>query len=63
MDKRALGCATNSKCFNQSPPQSTLAQDKVVEQRHVSLFLVQLTIEGAPTTLSLETPYNFMATN
>jgi hypothetical protein len=36
------------------PQEAVLALDKVVEQRHVSLFIVQLTIEGAPTMLSLE---------
>jgi hypothetical protein len=36
-----------------------IAFDKVVEQRHTSLFLIQLTIEGATTMLSLEAPSNF----
>jgi hypothetical protein len=33
--------------------------DKVVKQRRVSLFSTQLSIEGALTMLSLETPFNF----
>ncbi len=44
------------------PHESSLALNKVVEQRHVSLFLVQLTIEGVPTMLSLEKPSNFTTT-
>jgi hypothetical protein len=31
------------------PHEVMLALDKVVEQKHVSLFPIQLTIEGAPT--------------
>jgi hypothetical protein len=46
-----------------SPPHEVvLALDKVVEQIYVSMFLVQLTIEGAPTMLSLEKPLNFTST-
>jgi hypothetical protein len=36
-----------------------LALDKVVEQRHASLFPTQLSIEGAPTMLSLQAPLDF----
>jgi hypothetical protein len=38
------------------------AMDKVVEQIHVSLFLIQFTIDGAPTMLSLEASFNFATT-
>jgi hypothetical protein len=34
----------------------------VVEQRHVSLFPAQFTIEGVPTMLSLEASFIFMTT-
>jgi len=43
--------------------EATLALDKVVEQRHASLFLIQFTIEGAPTMLSLEASFNFVTTS
>jgi DNA-binding MltR family transcriptional regulator len=43
------------------PHEITFALDKVVEQKCASLLLAQLTIAGAPTMLSLETPSNFMA--
>ncbi len=42
--------------------ETTLALDKVVEQKHVSLFLIQFIIEGAPTMLSLEALFDFMTT-
>ncbi len=44
------------------PHEIALTLDKVVEQIRISLFLAQLTIEGAPTMLSLEKPSNFTAT-
>jgi hypothetical protein len=37
-----------------------IALDKVAEQRHISLVPTQLTIENAPTMLSLEAPSDFM---
>ncbi len=43
------------------PHKIALALDKVVEQRHASLFLAQLTIEGVPTMLHLEVLSNFIA--
>ncbi len=43
------------------PHEVTLALDKVVEQKCVSLFLIQLTIKGAPTLLSLEASSDFTA--
>jgi hypothetical protein len=39
------------------PHEATVALDKVVEQKCVSLFPIQLTIESAPTILSLEVPF------
>ncbi len=45
------------------PQEAMFALDKVVEQIHVSLFLAQVTIEGASTMLSLEAPSNFIATS
>jgi len=39
----------------------TLVLDKVVEQKHVSLFLTQLTIKGVLTLLHLEALFDFMA--
>ncbi len=44
------------------PHEAVLAMDKVVEQLCVSLFLVQLTIKGSPTMLSLEAPSDFITT-
>jgi hypothetical protein len=44
-----------------SPHEAAL--DKVVEQRHATLFPTQFTSEGAPTMLSLEAPFDFTATN
>jgi hypothetical protein len=44
------------------PHKIAFALDKVVKQICVSLFLVQLTIEGAPTMLSLEKSSNFTTT-
>ncbi len=43
------------------PHEIMFALDKVVEQKHDSLFPVRLVIEGAPTMLSLETSYHFAA--
>jgi hypothetical protein len=43
------------------PNESSLALNKVVEQRRVSLFPVQLTIEGALRMLCLEASFNFTA--
>ncbi len=63
MDKHALGCVL--QVLNAStnlPHEVALALDKVVEQRCVSLFLVQFTIEGAPTMLSLEASSDFVTT-
>jgi hypothetical protein len=45
------------------PHETTLALDQVVEQKCVSLFPTQLTIKGAPTMLSLEASFDFMATS
>jgi hypothetical protein len=42
------------------PYEVALALDKVVEQRRVSLFLIQFPIKGAPTMLSLKTSPNFV---
>jgi hypothetical protein len=39
------------------------AMDKVVEQRCVSLFPTQLTIEGVPTMLCLKALSDFMTTS
>jgi hypothetical protein len=44
------------------PHEATLALDKVVEQKCVSLFLTQLTIESARIILSLEAPFDFVTT-
>jgi hypothetical protein len=44
------------------PHEVMFALDKVVKQRRVSLFLVQLTIKDAPTILHLETLSDFAAT-
>jgi hypothetical protein len=41
------------------PHEDALALDKVIEQNGVSLFLIQLTIKGVPTMLSLEAPFDF----
>jgi hypothetical protein len=38
-----------------------IALDKVVEQRCISLFPIQLTIEVVATMLTLEAPLDFMA--
>jgi hypothetical protein len=45
------------------PHEATLALDKVVEQKCVSLFPTQLTIESVPTILSLEAPSDFVTTS
>jgi hypothetical protein len=45
------------------PHETAFALDKVVKQKHVSLFPSQLIIEGVPTMLSLEAPSNFLAIN
>jgi len=45
------------------PHESSLSLNKVVEQTCVSLFLVQLTIEGALRMLCLEASFNFTATS
>jgi hypothetical protein len=42
------------------PHKVVIAFDKVVKQKHNSLFPTQLTIEGAPMMLSLEAPLDFM---
>jgi hypothetical protein len=44
------------------PHETTFALNKVVKQRLVSLFRVQLTIEGAPIILPLETSSDFTTT-
>jgi hypothetical protein len=43
------------------PHETMFALNKVVEQRRASLFPTRLTIEGAPTMLSLETSFDFTA--
>jgi hypothetical protein len=43
------------------PHEAAFALDKVAKQRRVYLFPSQLTIEGFPTMLSLEAPFDFMA--
>jgi len=42
------------------PHEVVITLNKVVEQRHISLFATQITIEGAPTMLSLEASLDFM---
>jgi hypothetical protein len=42
------------------PHEVMIALDKVVEQRCISLFLIQLTIEVVATMLTLEAPLDFM---
>ncbi len=63
MDKRALGVPQVLDASTSLPHESSLALNKVVEQRHVSLFPVQLTIEGVLRMLCLEASFNFMATS
>jgi hypothetical protein len=41
------------------PHEAMIAFNKVVKQKHSSLFPTQLTIEGAPMMLSLEAPLDF----
>jgi hypothetical protein len=43
------------------PHETMFTLNKVVEQRRASLFPTRLTIEGAPTMLSLETLFDFAA--
>jgi hypothetical protein len=43
--------------------EAALAFDKVVEQKHVSLFLTQFTNEGTLTMLSLEASFDLMTTS
>jgi hypothetical protein len=45
------------------PHKAAFALNKVVKQKCASLFPSQLTIGGVPTMLSLEAPFDFMATN
>jgi hypothetical protein len=61
MDKHALGCVLQVRGASTNlPHEVALALDKVVEQRCASLFLVQFTIEGVPTMLSLEASSDFV---
>jgi hypothetical protein len=45
------------------PHEAAFALDKVVKQIRAYLFPSQLTIEGFPTMLSLEAPFDFVAIN
>jgi len=63
MDKHALGCVLQVLGASINfPHEVAFALDKVVEQRCASLFLVQFTIEGVPTMLSLEASSDFVTT-
>ncbi len=54
-------CWDVSQASTSLPHKVAFALAKVVEQKHVSLFLTQFIIEGAPTMSCLETPFDFMA--